>query len=168
MDRSAPGMGMIAPLPLAAVALLVVNDHWLKAVAPGVLTGKLSDFAGLAFFPLFLQGAIEVAKRRASSRTLLIACAAATAIVFALVKTWAPAALVYRDGLGLLQWPARAAAAMLAGRAIPLPLPTTLTMDAGDLLALPAVVLAVLSGWSRRPSPSFPALEAPCVNASFP
>jgi hypothetical protein len=159
---------MIAPLPLAAVALLVLNDHWLKAAAPGVLTGKLSDFAGLAFFPLFLQGGIEILSRGAPSRRLLLACAAATAIVFALVKTWTPAALAYRDGLGLLQWPARAAAAVAGGRAIPLPLPTALTMDAGDLFALPSVVLAVLSGWSRHPSPSFPALEAPCVNASFP
>ena len=31
-----------------------MNDHVLKHACPGVVTGKLSDFAGLFFFPLFL------------------------------------------------------------------------------------------------------------------
>lgn len=44
------------PLPLFAVALLALNDHVLKHahVLPGWLTGKLSDVAGLFFFPIFL------------------------------------------------------------------------------------------------------------------
>jgi len=35
------------PWFLAAVALLALNDHLLKGVGPGWLTGKLSDFTGL-------------------------------------------------------------------------------------------------------------------------
>ncbi|HET7846788.1 MAG TPA: hypothetical protein VFL72_04790, partial [Acidimicrobiia bacterium] len=34
-----------------AVLTLLINDHVLKGNAPGWLTGKLSDFAGLLFFP---------------------------------------------------------------------------------------------------------------------
>ncbi|MDQ7991829.1 MAG: hypothetical protein REI45_04020 [Propionicimonas sp.] len=36
-----------APWFLAAVVVLAVNDHLLKALWPGVVTGKLSDFAGV-------------------------------------------------------------------------------------------------------------------------
>jgi hypothetical protein len=41
------------PLPLAAALFLAVNDHWLKGSGfiPAWLTGKLSDFFGLFFFP---------------------------------------------------------------------------------------------------------------------
>jgi hypothetical protein len=33
------------------IVVLILNDHVLKGNAPGWLTGKLSDFAGLLFFP---------------------------------------------------------------------------------------------------------------------
>jgi hypothetical protein len=63
------------PLPLATVLLLAVNDHLLKARWPGLLTGKLSDFAGLFFFPLLLPlpPALSVL---------------ATGAVFTALKTW--------------------------------------------------------------------------------
>mgnify|MGYP004029549793 CR=1 FL=1 len=35
--------------------VLGLNDHFLKFVYPSFLTGKLSDFAGLVFFPLLLE-----------------------------------------------------------------------------------------------------------------
>ena len=41
------------PFVLSLVALLL-NDFWLKRAAPGVVTGKLSDFAGLAIVTLLL------------------------------------------------------------------------------------------------------------------
>ena len=44
----------IHPVPLSAVILLAFNDHYLKRHHPFFLTGKLSDFAGIFFFPLFL------------------------------------------------------------------------------------------------------------------
>lgn len=49
--------GLAHPLSLLAVGLLLLNDHLLKHIAPSVLTGKLSDFAGLFFFP-FLAAAV--------------------------------------------------------------------------------------------------------------
>lgn len=61
MKQSAPskdrwlGLGyFIHPVPLAAVVLLAVNDHYLKESYPSFLTGKLSDVSGVFFFPLFL------------------------------------------------------------------------------------------------------------------
>ena len=47
---------LLHPLPLAAVAVLAVNDHLLKgsSILPGSITGKLSDIAGLFFFPVLL------------------------------------------------------------------------------------------------------------------
>src|SRR5690242_20127817 len=73
---------LLHPLPLAAVAVLAINDHLLKGagVLPGWLTGKLSDIAGLFFFPLLLtalaRGAWKLAaKRDISDRKALAAVA---------------------------------------------------------------------------------------------
>ena len=46
-----PGEALLSAPVLAALALTAVNDHWGKVAAPGWITGKLSDFAGLYFFP---------------------------------------------------------------------------------------------------------------------
>ncbi|MDP6933021.1 MAG: hypothetical protein QGG40_08885, partial [Myxococcota bacterium] len=51
-SRSGPAEGLLHPAPLLALVVLVVNDHWGKGHLPAVLSGKLSDFAGLLFFPL--------------------------------------------------------------------------------------------------------------------
>jgi hypothetical protein len=37
---------------LSAVAILLINDWWLKAASPGWVSGKLSDFAGIAVVAL--------------------------------------------------------------------------------------------------------------------
>jgi hypothetical protein len=39
---------------LVALALLIINDHYLKAAWPGIITGKLSDFAGLFVMAVFI------------------------------------------------------------------------------------------------------------------
>ena len=39
---------------VASLAVLLLNDFWLKRAAPGVITGKLSDFAGIAIVTLLL------------------------------------------------------------------------------------------------------------------
>ena len=57
MRRSAlQGLGAIAttwPFLLSLLVLLI-NDAWLKAAWPGFVTGKLSDFAGVAIVSLLL------------------------------------------------------------------------------------------------------------------
>jgi len=53
--QTAPPLGeLLDPVALAGVLVLGLNDWVLKGRAPGWLTGKLSDFAGLLFFPLLL------------------------------------------------------------------------------------------------------------------
>jgi hypothetical protein len=42
---------------LLSLAVLLMNDWWLKGAYPGVITGKLSDFAGIAVVTLLLLAA---------------------------------------------------------------------------------------------------------------
>jgi hypothetical protein len=37
---------------------MALNDHWLKSHFPGFLTGKLSDFCGIFYLPIFLLALI--------------------------------------------------------------------------------------------------------------
>ena len=54
-EMRAPRAGeFFAPLPLAALALTVVNDVWLKRAFHSELTGKLSDIGICFFMPLFV------------------------------------------------------------------------------------------------------------------
>jgi hypothetical protein len=134
---------LLHPVSLAAIALLIVNDHVLKAAWPGVLTGKLSDLAGLAFFPLLLAAAAQQVRPALRLRPTVAACALLTALVFAAIKVWPLAGDAYRVGLGALQWPFRALWAVLDGRGVPGLMPVGLTPDVTDLIALPAVLVAV-------------------------
>jgi hypothetical protein len=106
------------PLPLAAVAVLALNDHVLKRLWPSALTGKLSDVAGLFFFPVLLAALIRIAAPRAPVKGVAIGSSLATAFVFAAIKT-----LPF----------ANARADRILG-------PTVL--DPSDLLALPACAFA--------------------------
>src|SRR4051812_6739256 len=45
---------LISPIYLGAVGLLLLNDFALKHARPGWFTGKLSDFAGLFAFTVFV------------------------------------------------------------------------------------------------------------------
>ena len=150
-----PGGGLLHPLPLVAIALLLLNDHLFKSAFAGSWwPGKLSDFAGLAFFPLFLQAlgeaGAELARRPwAPSRRVLVVAAIATAVVFALTQVWPPASEAYRAAFGTLYWPVGAIRALLAGDGLPGWAPARLVADPWDLVAVPAVGLAVLAGWRR-------------------
>lgn len=158
--QSAPARGsfhqypLLHPVPLCALATLIVNDQILKQRYPGWVTGKLSDVAGMVFFPLFLLALIELGGRffwAAPFRRdrVLPGCAYATAIVFCAVKTWAPATELYEIGLGLLQWPLRAGIAVLGGGTPDAVTRVALVRDATDLLAVPFVTIAIFVG-SRR------------------
>lgn len=48
------------PLTLLSIATLLLNDHVLKVVSPSWLTGKLSDFAGLFFFPFIVAAGLSL------------------------------------------------------------------------------------------------------------
>ena len=59
LRRSLSALGH--PLTLASVALLLLNDHVFKEVAPSALTGKLSDMAGMFFAPYLLAALLGIA-----------------------------------------------------------------------------------------------------------
>ena len=132
------------PLPVAAAALLALNDHVLKGagLVPGWLTGKLSDVAGLFFFPVLLFALVAAVRpaRGAAARVRRAALLAAlTATVFTAIKV-----------LPL----ANAVASAVLGPVVP---------DPSDLLALPFSGLAVL--YLRRP-PREPSAASPRVRAT--
>ncbi|RYZ57808.1 MAG: hypothetical protein EOP07_08895 [Proteobacteria bacterium] len=53
------------PVILLSLVLLIVNDHFLKgSAASGLVTGKLSDFAGLFFFPFFAADCFRISNQR--------------------------------------------------------------------------------------------------------
>lgn len=83
---------LLHPIALAALATLIINDRFLKSAWPSWWTGKLSDVAGMMFFPLLL--AAVLGHRRT--------CIAVTMIAFALVKLWLPANALAAHVLGAL------------------------------------------------------------------
>jgi hypothetical protein len=91
---------------------LIANDHLLKARFPGVLTGKLSDVAGMIVAPLFVVAIADFvapARLRARRAWSLVpwAAAAAVAAAFALVKTWPPATATYAAAIAALRGASR-------------------------------------------------------------
>lgn len=125
------------PLPLAAVVVLLVNDHLLKGsgLLPSVVTGKLSDAAGLFFFPLLLaslfRGARALVGRGAEGSPAIAAAAAlSTAAVFTALKLWPAFNALVEQAIGRN------------------------VLDPTDLFALPAVLASWL--WMRREAPPTP------------
>lgn len=117
------GGAVLHPMPVLGIAVLLFNDHWLKQAWPGVISGKLSDIAGLVFFPLLLVAFVEVAQSmlaryRGPSDRLLIVVLASTALVFAATEVSAPANEVYRVTLAALQHPGESLALTTACRGV--------------------------------------------------
>lgn len=155
--------GILHPISLGAIAVLILNDHWWKPTFGGPITGKLSDVAGLTFFPLLLQAVWEIAssasrRTRPPSRAALLIAVAMTGIAFTLVKTWSPAAEAYRVGLGYLQWPVRAVLQTVRGLGLPPVGRVALARDPADLFTLPALGWPLWNVWrpTRRLAPRRP------------
>jgi hypothetical protein len=154
--KALAGDAILHPVALACIALLLLNDHYLKSAYPGTITGKLSDVAGLVFFPLLLAGLWEVALlaiRRWEGRPrrrVVVVAVVITGIGFALVKTTQPAAEAFSDALGFGQWlPAALASAITAHPVVGLPVVTRIVVDPGDLIALPALLVTLAIGLRR-------------------
>jgi len=141
-----PGGLLLHPVCLGALALWAVNDHVFKSAWPGVWTGKLSDVASLAAFPLLVVALGELGAARAGWRwwrsgPLLYSALVATGLVMATINVWPDAAWLYRHGLGLAQWPGRALVSLLSGTGWPAVGTVGLTMDPTDLWTLPALAV---------------------------
>ncbi|MFD8532449.1 hypothetical protein ACFV0L_34050 [Streptosporangium canum] len=108
------------PVTVVATIVLLINDHVLKALWPGLVTGKLSDVAGLLVAPPLL----------ALVRVPALGATIATGTGFVLVKTTATGAALASQAWTLFAGPSRVLA------------------DPTDLVALPTLGLAWLV--SRR------------------
>jgi hypothetical protein len=158
-----PADGLLHPMALCAIGFLLLNDHVLKAVAPSPITGKLSDIAGLAFFPLVLVGIWEVAAAvrgrwiRPGWISLTVSIAV-TAVVFTLVKTTSEGSFAFGWTIGGMQWPVVSAVSILVGQQAPPLVASVVVTDPTDLVALPALVVSALVG-SRRLRPLEPQIS---------
>jgi hypothetical protein len=153
-NGAAPAEALLHPATLVALGLLVLNDHVLKAAFPGVVTGKLSDLAGLAFFPILVVSGWELVQAlsggwRAPSRRALAIAIGITAAAFTLVKTLPVAAEAFGWALGLAQWLLALPVRALAGGPLPEAAPAAVVVDPTDLVALVALVVPVWT-WRER------------------
>jgi hypothetical protein len=117
----APARALLTPTWIAALAVLVANDHWLKGsgLAPGLLTGKLSDFAGMLVAPVLLASLLGLRSRRG-----LALCHAAVALVFTGIQLSPAFAGQWSALMGLFGHP------------------WVITCDPTDLIALPFLGLS--------------------------
>jgi hypothetical protein len=94
-----PERALLHPLWLAALVLLLANDRFLKGsgIVHHLLTGKLSDFAGMLVAPALLAALVRVASRRG-----LFAAHVAVGVVFAAIKLSPPCAALLESAMGLL------------------------------------------------------------------
>ncbi|MET0789509.1 MAG: hypothetical protein ABWY33_09725 [Cellulomonas sp.] len=130
---------LLHPVALVSLGVLLLNDHVLKAAAPGWVTGKLSDLAGLTFFPFLLLAARHVLLRTAPSVGAALAGAAVTGATFAAVKLSTAARQVYSDVVGVLRFPVDHV--VLGVRT---PVDVGIAADASDVWAVAACVAVVL------------------------
>lgn len=147
MERKlAPHRALYHPLWLVSLGLLVINDHYLKGsgILPAVLTGKLSDFAGLAVAPALLAVLL-----RLSSRQSFVLAHIATGIVFAGIKVFPGFARAFEfvAGLGPFNW--------------------HIVVDPTDLIALPALFVSyrVFVAAMERPIPERPLTQRGLIMA---
>ncbi len=92
------------PLTLSCIAILLINDHLLKLSSPSWLTGKLSDFAGLFFFPFLFTAVLSILLIKFNRSNLYIGQIAfvSTGIWFFLFKTYLPVNTVTKVILSFL------------------------------------------------------------------
>jgi hypothetical protein len=163
---------LLAPLPLVCLAILFVNDWVLKpSELPRWLTGKLSDFAGLAVFPLVATAAFDLVLYAAWKvganvdftlrRWKLATAIALTGGVFAVMKVVPEVALAIARTIGVVFGPTR------------------IMPDPTDLVALPALAFAWWFGtkalrrgaygrfaWAARAKPAHIYPENPALDAA--
>ena len=126
----------LSPWPLLAVAVLVLNDHVLKARFHNGLTGKLSDFAGCFVLPLFVS-AVLAQFTHWSVRARVGVGVVATLALFVPIKLSTLAAAFVARAIEVLSVPLGLGAQHIVA-------------DPSDLLAVPMVGVAAWLVLRRR------------------
>ena len=140
-----PRHEFFAWVPLSTVVVFGLNNLLLKSEFPGVVTGKLSDFAFCFFFPLFVSALLEVVRSWPRKRRVLVG-AGLTVLSLVLVKTSTLMSNLLDGALALVN--------PLFGMP-----PSTNVVDPSDLVALPMVLLALWFSGLVEPEREVP---APC------
>jgi hypothetical protein len=132
------------PVAMTALAVLVVNDRWLKSAWPGFVTGKLSDCAGLVLLPIVLLSVTEVLRRicRRPMTWRYDPCVwvALSVTGFVFVKVTPAGNDAYAWAIGAIRWVPQA---LLHGSGLPIQ-PVLVSRDQTDLLALAVLAFPVL------------------------
>jgi hypothetical protein len=119
---------------IASIALLLINDHLLKHYFPSSLTGKLSDFAGLYFFPFLIALLLSLLLNSSEKRLRLVGRFSflLVAAFFIMIKTvpWV------NDSL-------ESVLSSLTGK------PSVILLDGSDLIAL-TILIPSWRLWNRR------------------
>lgn len=143
-DAGRPGLPWaeaLAPLTLAALLALVVNDWLLKPAIgadAGWLTGKVSDVAGVIAAPLVATAAVDVG---------LWALARLGAPVDWTLRRWKLALAIAVTAAGVVAVKLSPAAAAVVTRALAaIGFRARIVVDPTDLIALPALGLAWWQG----------------------
>jgi BNR/Asp-box repeat. len=122
---------LIHPASLVAIAVLLLNDHFLKYAAPSWLTGKLSDFAGLFIAPYVCLAVVlallSFTRPRLSATQIAFATYFAIGVLFTTLKVSTEATDFFVSVL-----------AALTGQRI------SLVVDPSDLIALIALPASYL------------------------
>ncbi|MEE2786536.1 MAG: hypothetical protein VX589_04290 [Myxococcota bacterium] len=145
--KAAPGDVLRHPLIVGLLLLWALNDHVFKAYFANQWTGKISDFAGLAVFPLIPLSAYEIScallgrEPRCRHWVLWLSLVGTGTFMVGIniSEAWAN---VYTQGLSLAQWPFRAVWGLIADGTIPERANLKVTMDPTDLWTLPALSIA--------------------------
>ena len=165
MTSDRAGSLFCQPAFISALAILLLNDHYLKATNPSWVTGKLSDLAGLVVAPIALVSTIEILRSFVGRQPFerLRAMTATSLVVgglFALVQIVPLATRMYAAAAGATSHIALNAVGRSAGSG-----PAAVTADLTDLLTLPALAVPILLvlrpgfAWQRlAPSGTDPAL----------
>lgn len=139
------------PATILSIALLLLNDHVFKVVSPSWLTGKLSDFAGLFFFPFIVAAGLSLvlANLNLTPRFIGLVSFGIVAIWFTLLKTFSFANSLTAQFASLF-----------------IGLPVLFILDMTDLIALIAIIPA-WKLWKHAPEtkPTKFAYVALCIGA---
>ncbi|MEM7646055.1 MAG: hypothetical protein AAF203_04025 [Pseudomonadota bacterium] len=129
---------LLTPLTFFVVVGLYLNDHHWKVTYVSWWTGKLSDFLGLFFLPVFLCAGLQIGRsalsfflknsdfRSSLKRETIMGCSLLSGIFFIFLQLHPMAPNLFDQGVSLFGFRAY------------------VTQDASDLMALPMVFLSYL------------------------
>ncbi|MBK8592246.1 MAG: hypothetical protein IPN77_24645 [Sandaracinaceae bacterium] len=137
MTRRASDL-LLTRLFLVALTAWAFNDHVLRRIAPGVLSGKLGDAASMVVFPILVAATFAPLARRlrVDERHLVDAAALGTALLLAAIQFHQGVAHAYQWALGTVQYAVGWSS---------YPVLAAHTMDPTDALVTPLAILPALA-----------------------